>query len=46
VRDIPEVLQVIENGLHVRAAQVKLRGGKNVMIPLANLELLGESSDK
>ncbi|NDJ86531.1 MAG: hypothetical protein GYB66_11640 [Chloroflexi bacterium] len=46
VRGIPEALQVIENGLHVRAAQVKLRGGKNVMIPLANLELLGESSDK
>lgn len=43
ITQIPEALQVIENGLRVPAAQVKLKGGKYVVVPLANLQLMGDS---
>lgn len=43
ITEIPESLQVVENGLRVPAAHVKLKGGKRVVVPLANLEMMGDS---
>jgi hypothetical protein len=44
VTALPDKPQVIDNGLRVAAAQVKLRSNQEVIVPLANLELLGERS--
>ncbi|MBI5931186.1 MAG: hypothetical protein HY862_17890 [Chloroflexi bacterium] len=43
VTALPDKPQIMENGLRTAAAQVKLRNGHEVMVPLANIELLGES---
>lgn len=43
VTDLPDKPQIMENGLRVAAAQVKLRSGHEVFVPLANIELLGEA---
>jgi hypothetical protein len=43
VTNLPDKPQIMENGLRVAAAQVKLRNGREVSVPLANVELLGES---
>ncbi len=44
VTDIPVSLQVIDNGLRVRAVRVKLQDDRHVTIPAANLEMLGEAT--
>ena len=43
VSDLPDKPQIMENGLRVAAAQVKLRNGHEVLVPLANIELMGEA---
>jgi hypothetical protein len=40
--DLPESPVQIENGLRVLSAQVRLQGGQTVLVPMANLEYLGE----
>ncbi len=44
VESLPNTPQRIENNLPVAAAYIKLLNGKHVTVPLANVELLGESS--
>lgn len=41
VKELPQAPQVIENGLRVPCASVQLEDGPRVLVPLANLELLG-----
>ncbi|MBN1680081.1 MAG: hypothetical protein JW966_07300 [Anaerolineae bacterium] len=43
VVELPPKPQVIENGLQVRCARVQLSNSRVEVIPLANLELLGQS---
>jgi hypothetical protein len=40
--DLPDSPVQIENGLRVLSAQVKLQDGREVLVPMANLEALGE----
>ena len=42
ITDIPTQPVMLANGLRVRCAQVKFADGERAMIPLANLESLGE----
>lgn len=44
VVDLPEIPLTIANGLRVLCAQIKLQSGELVMVPRANLEMLGEAS--
>ncbi|MCB9438624.1 MAG: hypothetical protein H6673_16750 [Anaerolineales bacterium] len=39
---LPDTLRRLENGLQVQAADIKLRIGSIVTVPLANLEVLGD----
>lgn len=41
VKGLPQAPQVIENGLRVPCASVQLDDERRVMVPMANLELLG-----
>lgn len=41
VEELPEAPQVIDNGLRVPCARVRLTAEQVVLVPLANLELLG-----
>ncbi len=41
VEDLPQAPQVIDNGLRVLCASVRIDDGSVVLVPLANLELLG-----
>jgi hypothetical protein len=43
VKDIADQPYTTESGLRVPAAQVKLHTGKHVMVPLANVQMLGKS---
>jgi hypothetical protein len=43
VETLPDTPQRIENNLPVAAAYIRLLNGKHVTVPLANVELLGES---
>jgi len=43
ITNLPEMPNTVENGLRVLCAEVKLQGGDLVMVPLANLESLGDT---
>jgi hypothetical protein len=42
VTDLPKTLQLLDNGLRVPCARVLLVTGESVLIPLANIEVLGK----
>lgn len=46
ITGLPRELQLLESGLRVPAAQVKLYKGKLVTVPLANLEFLGDTETR
>lgn len=41
VSELPETPQIVESGLRVPCARVRVSGGRMVTVPLANLELFG-----
>ncbi len=42
ITNLPKVPQLLDNGLRIPCAQIALVTGESVMIPLANLEILGK----
>jgi len=41
VSELPPTLQVVESGAHVRVLRAKLSNGEEVLIPRANVEIIG-----
>ena len=42
ISDLPKTPQLLDNGLRVLCARVGLVTGESVLVPLANLEVLGK----
>jgi hypothetical protein len=42
ITNLPKTLQLLDNGLRVLCAQIALVTGESVLVPLANLEILGK----